>query len=151
MSHEINGIIVHEVSDEPDEKGVYREDRPVSLTTMRPIMQNGNHLDTCIKTTDGWICTDTCSLEELKSMNCLKKTIDIPLRVMKSLRRTNFGRYSWSVQQEYETRTFYNGRSFRFRDRKLSVTIFGNGICWFKFRAQKKIIDCIEKNMLDAC
>lgn len=133
---------------ESDEDGYVLEDRPIGNHMIRPIMYRGIHTDSCIKTEDGWICNDICHVEE-RGGNRLKKTIESPLSISKTLNKEGL-KYNWKVQQNYEVRTFVDGRSFRQRDQSVYTKTFGEGACWFKYRAKKKIVECVEQNMANA-
>lgn len=133
-----------------DSEGFVRENRPISCAFMLSMRYRGRHLDTCVKTENGWICTDTCHIEE-RGGGKLIKTIKTPLKIYKILSKSNwYGKYEWAVKQSYEVRTFYDGRSLRTRNQEINIHTFGEGTKWLKFRAQRTMIDCVEKNMADA-
>jgi hypothetical protein len=138
------------VHDRNVDEGYTLEDRPYEPGMILPIYYKGHHLDSCIKTEYGWICTDTCRVESrgghIYNQNH-KKEVDKVIEVGRTIKKTRLFKYSWKVFQLCESRTFHEGRSFRQKDTRKVERLFHEGITKTKFGAKKAIIESIEQSL----
>lgn len=132
----------------PDEDGFMLEDRPIGNGMIVSIRYRGFHLDSCIKTDDGWVCNDNCHVEERESINKRSKIVDTPIEFKTNINKSKWFKYEWNIKQVYETRKFTDGRSFRIAGQSITDVILDSGIVKTKLKAKKKIAEAITNHSL---
>lgn len=129
-----------------DSEGYTLENRPIYPGMTRPLRYRGIHTDSCIKTENGWICNDICRVEERRGDKFRYEVSEVG-KLTKTLRKVSRLRWYWEVGQDHLVRTFYDGRSRRMKDQKMTYHLFDKGTTHSKAKARKQIVETVEKNM----
>lgn len=119
--------------------GWHYEDRPTGAGVIMPTLYRGSHHAECIRTENGWICSDIfCTVKDINATNNYTKEFDELSQVIKKFNRVRILKWRYEVFRLSTQRKFVNGRSMKERGLFEHENLWYQGYAWFRRSAKKK-------------